>query len=181
MWFTSQAPAGNWDALHEDACEEASLLMVRQFYKKNMSMSAQEADTEIQRLVHLGEKLGQEPSINLDGLKLLLEKAYSGSSAHIVRAVTKQALIAELTAGKPVIIPAAGRELHNPHFTAPGPLYHMLVVRGYDPAADTFITNDPGTRFGEGYAYPSQTLIDAIHDYNEADITAGKPAYLVFD
>ena len=32
-----------------------------------------------------------------------------------------------LMAGKLVIVPAAGRQLGNPYYKAPGPVYHMLV------------------------------------------------------
>ena len=52
----------------------------------------------------------------------------------------------ELSEGRIVIVPTAGRLLKNPHFTASGPLYHMLVIKGFDDAKHTFITNDPGTR-----------------------------------
>ena len=30
--FTSQAPFANWDEYHEEACEEASIIMVKYFY-----------------------------------------------------------------------------------------------------------------------------------------------------
>jgi hypothetical protein len=54
----------------------------------------------------------------------------------------------------------------------------MLVIVGYD--SNGFITNDPGTRKGEGYRYSFATLMAAIHDWNPTDIRQGTPAYLVF-
>jgi hypothetical protein len=71
-----------------------------------------------------------------------------------------------LVSGKLVIIPAAGRLLGNPNFSGQGPIYHMLVVRGFDNKTGEFITNDPGTRKGEGYRYKYSVLINAIHDWS---------------
>ena len=68
--------------------------------------------------------------------------------------------------GSIVAVTADGRKLGNPNFTPPGPAYHMLLVRGYDPSTDTFITNDPGTRRGEGYRYKAETLFSAMQTYD---------------
>jgi hypothetical protein len=181
MAFTTQAPTGNWDAIHEDACEEASLYMVELFRKGTHQISSAEAEQEIQRLVALGQGMEQGPSITLTQLAELAKQAYGLATGRIEHTVTKEALRKELAAGKPIIIPAAGRELHNPHYSGEGPVYHMLVVRGYDPVQDEFITSDPGTRFGDGYQYGSDTFLAAIHDYNATAIDDGQPAYLVFD
>lgn len=70
----------------------------------------------------------------------------------------------EIAAGNLVIMPAAGRQLNNPYFQTPGPIYHMLVIRGYDDK--NFITNDPGTKRGGGFIYPQSKLLEAIHDWN---------------
>ena len=40
-------------------------------------------------------------------------------------------LRAALLKKQPVLIPAAGRKLGNPYFHRPGPLYHMLVIKGF--------------------------------------------------
>ncbi|MBI5754394.1 hypothetical protein HZA40_04595 [Candidatus Peregrinibacteria bacterium] len=84
-----------------------------------------------------------------------------------------------LADGHPIIFPAAGRLLDNPHYTAPGPQYHMLVLIGYDE--NDFITNDPGTRYGQNYKYPYNIIINAIHDWhgNKENTTGGRKAMLV--
>lgn len=51
----------------------------------------------------------------------------------------------------------------------------MLLIRGYDTTTNEFITNDPGTRKGEGYTYPMQTLVDAMHNYDTGDNTIVHP------
>ncbi len=83
----------------------------------------------------------------------------------LVEDVTTDDMKNALSEGNIVIVPANGRKLQNPNFTAPGPLYHTLLVRGYDPATDEFIVNDPGTRKGNGYRYASDILFDAIQNY----------------
>ena len=61
-------------------------------------------------------------------------------------------------------MPSAGRELGNPNFKSPGPIYHNLVIRGYTKDGK-FITNDPGTRKGEQYIYDQDVVMAAIHDW----------------
>ncbi|HRH31905.1 MAG TPA: C39 family peptidase [bacterium] len=178
--FTSQAPTGNWDALHEDACEEASMFMVQQFYLGTPAgkIDPKIADPEITRLVHVGESLGQGPSITLTGAKDLLMKD-TNATAQILDNPTVEDIKLLISLGKPVIIPAAGRELGNPNFTGAGPLYHMLVIRGY--TEDTFITNDPGTRLGENYSYGIDVIMDAIGDWNDGDPVHGAKRILYLD
>jgi hypothetical protein len=64
-----------------------------------------------------------------------------------------------------VIVPTDGRKLKNPNFKQPGPTHHMVVIIGYDQQTKELITNDPGTRKGEGYRYPEMVLYSAILDY----------------
>jgi hypothetical protein len=73
------------------------------------------------------------------------------------------------------------RLLGNPNFTSPGPLYHNLVLVGYD--GDNIITNDPGTKRGEGYVYNINILYNAIHDFpgKPEDIESGKKAMIVLE
>ena len=182
MSFTSQAPFANWDALHEDSCEEASLIMVYHFYKGNSVGSKQDAENQIQTLVSWEANQGYGNSITANQLKDVASSYFSMKTGRIGVA-TIDNIKKEIAAGRPVIIPAAGRILPNPNFTAPGPIYHMLVIKGYDN--DEFITNDPGTRQGEGFKYTYDSLINAIHDWNGENtpesILQGKKLYLVFD
>ncbi|MBI3495253.1 hypothetical protein HY065_01350 [Candidatus Berkelbacteria bacterium] len=51
--FTPQAPTGNWDHLHVEACEEAAILMVSRYMsgERGGLMNADEAEAEIQKIV----------------------------------------------------------------------------------------------------------------------------------
>ncbi|MFA6436560.1 MAG: hypothetical protein WCW30_05520, partial [Candidatus Gracilibacteria bacterium] len=65
-----------------------------------------------------------------------------------------------------IVAPFAGRYLGNPYFTGKGPIYHSLVIRGYDETH--FITNDVGTRHGENFIYEYDVLLNALHDWHDS-------------
>jgi uncharacterized protein YvpB len=177
--FLAQAPFGIWDPLHEDACEEASLIMVEHFLNKDNNPTPASGDVEIRKMIQYEEKNGYGISITLEQLNQVA-KDYAGmQTGRIKTNATIDDIKKELDDGRPVIVPAAGKILPNPNFRNGGPLYHMLVVKGYDK--NGFITNDPGTRKGEGFRYTFNALYNAIHDWNGGDVLAGQKAYIVFD
>jgi len=83
----------------------------------------------------------------------------------------------EIAEGNPVVVPLAGRDIGNPNFTPPGPIYHMLTIKGYD--AQNFITNDVGTRKGNSYIYKKEVIMENMHDWSEKDIHSGEKMILV--
>ncbi len=161
--FTSQAPFANWDELHNEACEEASMIMADSFFNKKI-LSKEIAEERIQDLVLWETKNGYTIDVTAQETVEILD-SYFGLQGELEYSATPQKIIQALNEGKLIIIPAAGRDLHNPNYKQPGPLYHMLVIRGYDANKKQFITNDPGTRKGEGYRYDYDVLINAIHDW----------------
>ena len=177
--FLAQAPFAIWDPLHEDACEEASLVMLKHFLDKDESISPMAGDVEIRKLIRYEEQNGYGLSITMEQLARIAKDFYKMEKPRVEKNITVQDIKKELAAGRPVIVPAAGKILPNPNFRNGGPNYHMLVVVGYDQAG--FITNDPGTRKGEGFRYTFEDLYYAIHDWDEANILNGQKAYLVFD
>jgi len=82
-----------------------------------------------------------------------------------------------IASGKLVIVPAAGRELGNPFYRSPGPLYHMLLIKGY--TQNRFITNDAGTKRGENYPYDFDTVTNANHDWNGGNVEAGAKKIII--
>ena len=178
MSFLSQAPFANWDALHEDACEEASLIMVHYYYNKASIGGIQQGEDEIQNLIKYETENSYSTSITLSELSNIAAKYYNMNSGKVISS-DKASIIAQLDAGRPVIVPAAGKILDNPNFKNGGPNYHMLVIKGYDK--NGFITNDPGTRKGEGFRYTYSNLFESIHDWNPENINNGAKQVLVFD
>lgn len=178
--FTSQAPNADWSLPYQEACEEASLIMVHAYYTHEPAgkLPASVAEEAIQSLVEFQNGIfGDYLDTTAQQTATIAEQFYGYSRAEVIENPTAQDIKAHIAAGRPVIIPAAGQQLGNPNFTPPGPLYHMLVVRGY--TADGFITNDPGTRNGESYFYKTSTLMNAIHDWNGGDVANGGKVILV--
>ena len=162
--FTSQAPFSNWDAVHQETFEEASVYMVAAYYQGvSGKIAPQTAEDELQRLIAIEDDL-----FGYFEDTTALETARLATAAYGLRAQTEfnptvEHIKNHVAAGRPVIVPADGRLLGNPNFTGDGPPYHMLVIRGY--ADGNFIANDPGTRRGEEYVYSEATIMNAMHDW----------------
>ena len=166
--FTSQAPMGNWkDIVFQNACEEATLLMAEKWTSGKKFGTSKESEVEIKKLTKAEEKYFPKNSydLSISDTLLLAQKYFPEMQISLVKNVTIDDIKNTLSEGNIVIVPANGRKLQNPNFTAPGPLYHTLLVRGYDPVTDEFIANDPGTRKGNGYRYASAILFDAMQNY----------------
>lgn len=177
--FTPQAPFAKWDTLHEEACEEASMLMVAEYFKQNpkLQLPADYAEKEILRLVSWEEQ--SHYAMDITGIEVVkILKDYFGLSARVAP-YNANDLRAVLLKKQPVIIPASGRKLGNPYFKRPGPLYHMLVVKGFQ--GNEFITNDPGTKRGENFRYTEKTLSKAIHDWNGGEVDKGGQMMVVVE
>jgi len=179
--FISQAPFANWDIIHEESCEEASLIMVK-YFLDGKKLTPQIAEQEIQTMVDFEIKnYGDYKDSNAQQIIRLAKDFYNIHNLKAIYDFSKEDIKNYLAKKNPIIVPAAGRLLKNPNFTPPGPLYHNLVLVGYD--GDTIVTNDPGTRKGQGYTYNIDTLYGAIHDFpgKKEDIEKGRKAMLVLE
>lgn len=180
--FTPQAPYAVWDHLHDEACEEASLLMLDAFYKNKKSLNKEEAELAIQDLIKWeNEKYGYFEDTTSEQGAEMLKQFFKLSGAKVVYDITIDDIKKELAQGRPVAVPAAGKLLKNPYFRGGGPLYHMLIIKGYTKD-NRFITNDPGTRRGADFTYTMDALYNAIHDWREdRDILQGRKAMIVIE
>jgi len=185
--FMSQAPHANLGVPYQEACEEASLIMADAFFS-GKGLTADTMDANIKKLVQWEiERFGYYEDTTSEEVALIARE-YFNLHADLDYIVSVQNIKKHLSNNKLVLVPAAGRELPNPNFTGEGPLYHMLVIRGYTD--EYFITNDPGTRRGEAFVYQYNDLISAIHDWtrepggqkdavSEEDMLKGKPVIIV--
>lgn len=178
--FIPQAPKQNWDLPYQEACEEASILMVDAYYKKESNPTAAEADTRILDLVAWSAQRYGPERIDTDAEETgeMAEEYFTNIQADVVAFKDAKQIKEYLAKGYPVIIPADGKTLPNPNFRNGGPPYHMLVVKGYT-ADGKWITNDPGTRLGENFLYEEQALMDSIRDWNGGDVKNADPVILV--
>ena len=141
-------------------------------YFKDAGLSPHIMEQEILSLIKWETDQGYSVDVTAVETATILHDHF-GLSATVVTDVSTDMIKRKLSAGKLIIVPAAGRELDNPFFTSPGPIYHMLVIRGYDESSGEFITNDPGTKRGEGYRYRYQTLLSAVHDWDQSRADGG--------
>lgn len=176
MDFVPQAPFGDWSEPYDEACEEASMVMAK-YALKNIQLTKKLMDKEIMDLVewqnqtfgYYKDTTAQENFFTL--------KNFFKMDAIVVYDPTIDFIREKLASGNLILAHVSGRDLKNPHFHRPGPIYHVLVIRGYDK--DGFITNDPGTRYGEAYHYSYDVIMNSLHDWNGGDVAAGRPVVLV--
>jgi len=165
--FMSQAPLGDWNPPFDHACEETSVLMAYYFFENIKPTSLQVAE-DINNIVNFEkERYGVYKDTTATETARLI-KDYYGYNAKILFNVSITDVKKEILKGNVVIFPTDGRALKNPNFTPPGPVYHMLVVKGFD--LDGFITNDPGTKRGKDYKYSYNVLMNAISDWENGHL-----------
>ena len=173
--FVPQSPFGErGNPVFENACEEAVLLMSYSWVARK-PLVREEAREEILKMAEY-ERVNfgfHEDTSAADTARLM--KEYLGYDGVVVRdGVAASDIIPELLKGSIVIIPVNGQKLGNPRFEPPGPIVHMILVRGYDFARNEFIVHDPGTQFGKDYRYSFDVINDAFEDYPSGkEVTAG--------
>lgn len=159
--FATQAPNSDWGLPYQEACEEAALIQARKYFY-NEKLDKAIMDAEIKKTVEWETAyFNVYTDTALSEVEIIAEQ-YFGLDAEISEDVSVENIKKQLAQGFLVLAPTAGRELGNPNFKQPGPIYHFVVIRGYK--GDKFIVNDVGTRKGEAYVYDVDVLINAIHD-----------------
>ena len=186
--FTSQAPLTNWkDGRQEDGCEEAVSLMVMAWAKGNGTKTSPAVWEKL--IVELSdfeqEKYGEYRDVTLsDMVAWIFNDYFKYNKINLKKIASSTDIISELEKGNIVLAPMNGQKLKNPYFTAPGPLTHMLLIKGYDYKTKEFITNDPGTRRGENYRYSEEIILGALNVYptgSHEEISELKKAIIVVE
>lgn len=175
--FTTQAPNANWDLPYQEACEEASALVVDFYYKEKIFTPAV-ADEEILKLVDFENKTyGGYKDTTAAETATFIKEYFGYTRVDVINNPTPSDIKWHVVQGRPVIVLAAGKLLENDHFRNDGPLYHMFVITGY--TTDEFITNDVGTRFGENFRYSIENVMTSMHDWNGGDVANGAKRIIV--
>jgi hypothetical protein len=188
--FYAQAPDGDWSLPWQEACEEASAILVDAFWQDD-PLSVDEMKARILALVMWQtERFGYYEHTTAADTAIVLKEVMGYERVDVQYDADVDDIIAHVRAGRPVIVPLAGRLLGNPHYTAPGPVYHMLVVKGVTDDGK-LITNDVGTRHGKNYVYDPAVFQNAMHDVPQSGATwpegvdpaeyikTGRPAIIV--
>lgn len=188
--FYAQAPEGDWSLPWQEACEEASAILVDAYWQDD-PLSVDEMKARILALVMWQtERFGYYEHTTAEETAIVLREVMGYERVEVEHNVGVDEIIKQVRAGRPVIVPLAGRLLGNPYYTAPGPVYHMLVVKGVTDDGQ-LITNDVGTRHGQNYVYDPAVFEAAMHDapsggstYPEGSdpadwIQTGQPAIII--
>lgn len=163
--FTPQAPTANWDELHNEACEEASAIMANAYFNQISSLPPATVEHEINKLIDWQQQnFGYNLSINTTETTRMIEAVYGLKTE--LKPISEQIIKQALANGKLVLLPANGQMLENPYFKSPGPIYHMLVITGFNE--NKLITNDPGTKRGQNYQYDYNILENATGNWDSA-------------
>ena len=134
-------------------------------FLENKEISIDYAMTQISEMINWANlNITTSEDITIDQA-FQLAKGFYKLSGEVIKLSSIDDIKKNVSNGNPIIIPALGRELKNPNFKSPGPLYHMLVVKGYTKDG-MIITNDPGTRKGKDYLYDPIIFWNAIGDWD---------------
>lgn len=165
--FIVQAPFAEWsDPRQQDGCEEAAVLMAVRWARGEELTKAQAKKEILTASAYQSEQYGEYRDTSAEDTAERILYGYFGYKNYEVKKdITAIDIIKELMLGNVIIAPMDGQVLGNPFYTRPGPERHMLLINGYDADTEEFITNDNGTRKGEGYRYARDVLFDAIRDY----------------
>ena len=165
--FVVQAPFGKWkDQDFQNGCEEASMIMAMGWINKTAEISTEESETQIKDIIKFEEKLlGYSADTDIFDMQKIFQKYFEYENIEARENIKIDDIKNELQNGNIVLVPAFGRALKNPNYTSPGPITHILVIIGYDPESQKFITNDSGTRKGQDYEYAENILFEAIWQY----------------
>ncbi len=180
--FVPQAPEKNWDQPWQDTCEEAALLTLYYYYT-NQSPNLDKIKTDLLAILNYEQSKGWGHDINLSQIQQILLDMYHLNST-IVSDPTTDQIEAYLASNTPVLTTANGKILYqeNKHFSNGGPLYHGLVILGFDKAKSIFTVHDVGTQHGAYFKYSYPVLMDSIHDLPLAgkdSISSGPKSILV--
>jgi hypothetical protein len=185
--FVPQAPYGQWDELHNEACEETALVIAKSWLNGEYLTPAK-AEEEILQAIDWQEKnWGGHYDLPAAKIAELARDYFQIKKVRLEYGIELEDIKKELSKGNLVLVPTAGRLLENPYFRQPGPYYHMLVVIGYNEKE--IITNDPGTKRGRQFKYSNDNFFNAIHDWpgplgstkDEVNILAGRKAMIVIE
>lgn len=164
--FYSQAPFGDWGMPYQEACEEASLLLAY-YYMEDLRPTIEQFEDDLLAMIDWEvDYFGAYEHTTIEQTAEMAREYLGWGNVEVLEDPSEDDLKAILAEGYPVVAPFAGRYLGNPYFTGLGPVYHMLVIRGYDQ--ERFITNDVGTQHGENFVYTYDVLLEALHDWDDS-------------
>lgn len=181
--YTSEIPNGSWIKPWNNACEEASIVMVKGYYFGYETITKQIAINDMSPLFKIEDKIFGSNADTDAARTAKLINDYTDFTATIKENPTVEEIKNELVEGRPVIAMLNMKNIVTPNhrFRAGGSYYHVLVIIGYDDTTGEFITNDNGNAItGAGYRYKYTDILKNLHDFNYKTKRADGPARVLF-
>lgn len=173
--YVPQVFRDEWSAPWDEACEEASTLMVDAFYENSLGPSEREAKRRMQEMVAWENQTFQTYQDTDAEQTVKLIAKHASFRATVQRTPTLEQIKHELASDRPVIALVNMYQLYQEPDL--GDSYHVFVITGYDDQTQAFRVNDPARRDQHVYAYAR--LMGALHDFNPATGEAdGTPTVL---
>jgi hypothetical protein len=173
--YVAQALDGDWVAPWDEACEEASLLMVEAYYDGQIAIPKKQARGRMQDMFDWEDRAFQKNDDTDAEQTTHLVSQHTSFHATVIRNPTLGDIKHELSSQRPVIAFVNMYQLYQEPDL--GDSFHVLVITGYDDQAQTFHVNDPARK--NQHTYPYAVLLNALHDYNpETKEANGTPTVL---
>lgn len=181
--YTSEIPTGSWVAPWNNACEEASIVMINSYYFGNSSMTKSTAIESMKPLFTIENKIfGSNADTDATRTARLINE-YTDFTATIKTNPTLEEIKKEIDNGNPVITFHYAKDLPNKNhrWRVGGSYYHVMALIGYDDEKKEFIFNDSGDPItGGGYRYTYDAIMKSLHDFDHKLRKANGPARVIF-
>lgn len=181
--YTSEIPLGSWVKPWNNACEEASMVMVESYYFGNESMSKDVAVKYMMPIFKIEDKIfgSNADTDTIRTAKLFNE--YMSVNATIKNNPTLEEIKDQLRQGKPVVSFHFAKDIKNPHYhwRVGGSYFHVVVLVGFDENTSEFLVHDSGDPVtGAYHRYSYNLIMDTLHDFNFKNHKADGPARILF-
>jgi Peptidase_C39 like family len=180
--YIIEIPDGTWTGPWKNACEEASMIMVDQFYQGVTTVGRQDSKALMWPLFTYQDKVwGSNADSNASRTVTIVE-ANLDYTATIKRNPTVEEIKDELRAGRPVMSFHYAKYLSNPdhRFRVNGSYFHTMIISGFDEAKRKFIVEDSGAENGLDYLYSYDTIMNTLGDFNYATRKVDGPPTVIF-
>ncbi len=181
--YTSEIPNGSWIKPWNNACEEASIVMIKGYYFGYEATTKQIAMADMKPLFKIEDKIFGSNADTDAARTAKLINDYTDFSAKVKTNPTLEEMQNELNEGRPIIAMLNMKNIVNKYhrFRAGGSYYHVFVIIGYDDNTQEFITNDNGnSTTGAGYRFRYDDIMNNLHDFNHATKRADGPPRVLF-
>jgi len=182
--FIWEIPDGVWTKPWNGACEEASVMMIDQFYRgrKEENIGRAESKKIMSPLFAIEDKLFGSNADTSATRTLKIIEDYTNFDGKLKFRPTIDDITAELANGHPVISLHYGYDLNNPRhrFRRGSSSFHMMAITGFDAKKGLFYVNDPELKRGLDYPYQYATIMASLRDFNHATNKANGAPVVIF-